>query len=116
MLHHLLFYQAVAVLLVAVAVTNASVIAGGIAAGPIDSAVVITGPSGQVIRSGLAGIGTPLIAAGPLGAVGVAVPNVRIAPSGLIVPAGSGLEGQWIPDINEKLYDDGSFKPQIYGL
>lgn len=26
--------------------------------------------------------------------------------------AGSGHEGQWIPDINEKLYDDGSYRPE----
>ncbi|KAI4464846.1 dna-directed rna polymerase ii iii [Holotrichia oblita] len=31
-----------------------------------------------------------------------------------LLAAGSGLEGQWIPDINEKLYDDGSYKGEIY--
>ncbi|XP_022914288.2 uncharacterized protein [Onthophagus taurus] len=31
-----------------------------------------------------------------------------------ILAPGSGLEGRWIPDINEKLYDDGSYKGEIY--
>lgn len=29
---------------------------------------------------------------------------------------GSGLEGQYIPDNLEQLYDDGSYKPWLYGL
>lgn len=42
-------------------------------------------------------------------------PNVRIAPSGVPVPAGHGLEGQYIHDFSERLYDDGTYKPQVYG-
>ncbi|EFA07533.2 ADFb like protein [Tribolium castaneum] len=38
----------------------------------------------------------------------VAAPFAR-----LLVPAGSGLEGQYIPDHTEKLYDDGSYKPEL---
>lgn len=34
----------------------------------------------------------------------------------LIAPQGSGLEGQYIPDNLESLYDDGSYKPWLYGL
>lgn len=31
-----------------------------------------------------------------------------------LLAAGSGLEGQYIPDYTEKLYDDGSYKGEIY--
>ncbi|XP_044264817.1 uncharacterized protein LOC123011450 [Tribolium madens] len=31
----------------------------------------------------------------------------------LLVPAGSELEGQYIPDHTESLYDDGSYKPEL---
>ncbi|XP_017774356.1 PREDICTED: uncharacterized protein LOC108561079 [Nicrophorus vespilloides] len=38
-----------------------------------------------------------------------------VLPNGypLLAP-GSGLEGQYVQDINEKLYDDGSYKGEIY--
>uniref|UniRef100_Q7M478 Cuticle structural protein PCP9.2, post-ecdysial n=1 Tax=Tenebrio molitor TaxID=7067 RepID=Q7M478_TENMO len=89
---------------------------------PIDSAAVLQGPSGTVVRSGLAGgvvAHSPLAYSAPLatsapylhGGIVAAGPVAYAA-----VPAGSGLEGQWIPDINEKLYDDGSYKPHIYGF
>ncbi|XP_068895861.1 larval cuticle protein F1-like [Tenebrio molitor] len=122
-----------AVFLVAVAAANAGLLAGRLGLGlgaPIDSAAVVTGPSGQIVRSGLAvAHAAPLAVAhaAPL-AVAHAAPyavahGAIAAPLGLArshlayaVPAGSGLEGQWIPDINEKLYDDGSYKPHIYGF
>lgn len=34
----------------------------------------------------------------------------------LVAPEGSGLEGQYIPDNLESLYDDGSYKPWVYGF
>lgn len=34
----------------------------------------------------------------------------------VVAPAGSGLEGQYIPDNLESLYDDGSYKPWLYGF
>ncbi|KAK9722404.1 hypothetical protein QE152_g19667 [Popillia japonica] len=52
--------------------------------------------SGAYPTAGLAYVATPLTASGyPL-----------LAP-------GSGLEGQYIPDITEKLFDDGSYRPEI---
>lgn len=35
------------------------------------------------------------------------------APVAYAVPAGSGLEGQYVPDNLERLYDDGSYKPEL---
>ncbi|KAL3287499.1 hypothetical protein HHI36_001969 [Cryptolaemus montrouzieri] len=35
------------------------------------------------------------------------------AAGAVVVPRGSGLEGQYIPDNLEKLYDDGSYKPEL---
>lgn len=34
----------------------------------------------------------------------------------LVAPEGSGLEGQYVPDNLESLYDDGSYKPWVYGF
>lgn len=34
----------------------------------------------------------------------------------LVAPEGSGLEGQYVPDNLESLYDDGSYKPWLYGF
>ena len=131
--------QGLAIFLVAVAAANAGLLAGhlGLAGAPIDSAAVVSGPSGHIVRSGVAvahaaplavahaaplavAHAAPVVAhAAPL-AVAHAAPVVshRAAQLGLSlsVPAGSGLEGQWIPDINEKLYDDGSYKPYVYGF
>ncbi|CAH1101704.1 unnamed protein product [Psylliodes chrysocephalus] len=33
-----------------------------------------------------------------------------------VVPAGHGLEGQYIPDNTEKLYDDGSYRPEARAI
>lgn len=43
--------------------------------------------------------------------LGLAGPGLTAKALGLV---GSGIEGQWVPDINEKLHDDGSYKPAIY--
>ncbi|KAJ3649037.1 hypothetical protein Zmor_020799 [Zophobas morio] len=102
------------VLLVAVAAAHAGV-------APIDSAAVLAGPSGTVVRSGVAAYASPVAYAAAPYAAYAAAPIVRsgIVAAGPIayaaVPAGSGLEGQWIPDITEKFYDDGSYKPHVYG-
>ncbi|KAL1513500.1 hypothetical protein ABEB36_002904 [Hypothenemus hampei] len=51
------------------------------------------------------------------GLEGAYVPELRavpLAPSPYgLTPAGSGLEGAYVPDINEKLYDDGSYRPGL---
>ncbi|EFA07532.1 anti-diruetic peptide precursor [Tribolium castaneum] len=100
------------VLLVAVAAANAGIVA------PVDSAAVLSGPSGTVVRSGLAHApfayhGLHHAYAAPIAHHGI-VAGAPLAYAA--VPAGHGLEGQWIPDINEKFYDDGSYKPHIYGF
>lgn len=101
--------QSVATILLVVAAASASVI-GGLAG----NGAIVVGPSGTVIRSGL-GVVAPGLGLGlGLGHAGIVGP-AGILSHGLLVPAGSGLEGQWIPDINEHLYDDGSYKPYIYG-
>lgn len=33
-----------------------------------------------------------------------------------IVPVSNGLEGQYVPDNTEKLYDDGSYKPELKAI
>ncbi|RZC32142.1 anti-diruetic peptide [Asbolus verrucosus] len=111
----------------AVAAANAGLLAGHLGVGaPVDSAAVISGPSGTVARSGLAvAHAAPLavahaapyaVAHGAIAAPYALAHGAIAAPLAYAVPAGSGLEGQWIPDINEKLYDDGSYKPHIYGF
>lgn len=56
----------------------------------------------------------PGLGLGGLGlGVGLANPGLTAKLLGL---EGSGIEGQWIPDINEKLHDDGSYKPGLHGL
>ncbi|XP_045474048.1 uncharacterized protein LOC123680276 [Harmonia axyridis] len=116
------------VFLVVVAVASASVLGPAV----LNGGATLIGPSGAVVRSGL--IGAPLGLASPLGlglagplGLGLAAPlgvrvtatNLRVAPAGspvgVLVPAGNGLEGQWVPDISERLHDDGSYKPEIYG-
>ncbi|XP_066253658.1 elastin-like [Euwallacea similis] len=127
-------------LLGALACANAGGIGLGLA-GSVDSAAVIAGPSGTVSRTGLASVG-PIAAPGAIvagaGLVGPGLISSAVVPGavvgghaglglgvGLAGPGlaakvlgleGSGIEGQWIPDINEKLHDDGSYKPGIYGL
>ncbi|XP_044264813.1 collagen alpha-1(X) chain-like [Tribolium madens] len=94
---------------------------------------VLSGPAGTVVRGGVApapavvaGHGVGVVGhagvighAGLIGHAGIIGPAGIVAGHGLLghglIAPGSGLEGQWIPDINEKLYDDGSYKPHIYG-
>uniref|UniRef100_A0A6P7HBA7 Uncharacterized protein LOC114348617 n=1 Tax=Diabrotica virgifera virgifera TaxID=50390 RepID=A0A6P7HBA7_DIAVI len=50
---------------------------------------------------------------------GYAAPGViaqYALPYAAVLPAGHGLEGQYIPDNLEKLYDDGSYTPQLSAL
>ncbi|EFA07530.1 uncharacterized protein LOC103313694 [Tribolium castaneum] len=103
-----------------VAAAHASLI--GLGHGGVDSAAILAGPSGTVSRTGhgiIAGpaaIGVGHVGVGVVAAAPLLVPH-HAAQLGLelSVPAGSGLEGQWIPDVNEKLHDDGSYKPHVYG-
>lgn len=99
------------------AVAHGSGIGIGWGAAGLDSAAVLAGPSGTVARTGLVGgIVAPAIAAGHVvGAAPLVSQEALQLGLELSVPAGSGLEGQWIPDVNEKLHDDGSFKPHVYG-
>lgn len=87
----------------------------------LGSHAVLSGPAGTVVRGGLApapalvaGHGVGVVAGHGVGVIGHAGVwgGHGLLGHGL---EGSGLEGQWIPDINEKLYDDGSYKPHIYG-
>ncbi|KAH1014957.1 hypothetical protein HUJ05_012752 [Dendroctonus ponderosae] len=45
--------------------------------------------------------------------LGLASPGLTAKLLGL---EGSGIEGQYVPDLTEKLYDDGSYKPGLHGL
>ncbi|XP_044264818.1 uncharacterized protein LOC123011451 [Tribolium madens] len=102
-----------------VAAAHASVIGLGLGHGGVDSAAILTGPSGTVSRTGHGIIAGPALGVGHVGVVAAAplLVSHHAAQLGLelSVPAGSGLEGQWIPDVNEKLHDDGSYKPHVYG-
>lgn len=71
---------------------------------------VIAGPAGAIHAS----VAPGAIALGHGGIWGAGLGAGLWGGHGLLAP-GSGLEGQWIPDINEKLHDDGSYKPWIYG-
>ncbi|KAL3287497.1 hypothetical protein HHI36_001967 [Cryptolaemus montrouzieri] len=124
------------VFLVALAVASASILAGpGLVVGPGAAigarlGLGLAGPLGLGVGPlglgvgplglGIGGIAAPaaVVGAGPLG-VRVTATNLRVAPAGspvgVLVPAGNGLEGQYVPDISEKLHDDGSYKPEIYG-
>ncbi|XP_050294699.1 uncharacterized protein LOC126734907 [Anthonomus grandis grandis] len=98
---------------------------GGLAAvGPIGApgAIIAGAAPGAILAGGhgLIGGGAVLGGAGlglggglGLGLGGIANPGLAAKVLGL---EGSGIEGQWIPDINEKLHDDGSYKPHVYGL
>ncbi|MDN4163621.1 hypothetical protein, partial [Nocardioides abyssi] len=108
---------------VAIAVANAGYHAGVV--GGLGAPAVITGPSGAVITSGVAhgGIVAPGIYGAGLGAAGaiiapatagaVVAPGLGLLGHGLL--AGSGIEGQYVHDHSELLYDDGSYKPYLYG-
>lgn len=66
----------------------------------------------------IGGAGAPFIGgAGVPFIYGAGAPIIGGASSLLLAPQGSGLglEGQYIPDNTERLYDDGSFKPWVYG-
>lgn len=107
-----------AILLVIAAVTGADYISGasilGSGLGYVGNPVI--GASGIPLvaahgGSVISGRGSLLSANG----LGLGIPNSRVAPAGVIVPAGHGLEGQYIPNLHEKLYDDGTYKPYVYG-
>ncbi|XP_063919535.1 isoniazid-induced protein IniB-like [Zophobas morio] len=109
----------VAVFVALVAVAHGSGI--GLGLGGLGSAAVIAGPAGTVTTGGLGGaiIGPAGIAGAGILGHGIGAPLVTSQAAAqlalqLSVPAGSGLEGQWIPDVNEKLYDDGSYKPHLW--
>ncbi|XP_030766354.1 spidroin-2-like [Sitophilus oryzae] len=116
---------------VAVAVANAGYYGGGaVISGPAGvikasvapgyvapalghaAAVVAPAVSAGYIAAGPAAPG--YVAAGP-GYVGGAVYGPGFYGAGYGYLAGSGHEGQYIPDYTEKLYDDGSYKPHLYG-
>ncbi|RZC33224.1 hypothetical protein BDFB_010874 [Asbolus verrucosus] len=120
------------VFLVALAAASASGILGGHGAiTGVGAPAVIAGPAGSIVRAGVApapaivaghaGLGLGGLGIGGLGGLGlggiVGAGGIVAGHGGLLGHGlvGSGLEGQWIPDINEKLYDDGSYKPHIYG-
>ncbi|XP_044747268.1 uncharacterized protein LOC123308601 [Coccinella septempunctata] len=92
--------------------------AGSITANGLGHAAVV-GPTG--LNLGHAGLGLGVLGApgllaarglglGALGPLGLAA-HLDVGHGGLV---GSGIEGQWVPDINEHLYDDGSYKPHVY--
>lgn len=109
-----------AVFLIGAISTDADYIPGGLGV----SSILGSG-LGYVGNPVIRAPGIPLVAANGgsllssssslLSAHGLGNPNSRIAPAGVIVPAGHGLEGQYIPSLHEKLYDDGTYKPQVYG-
>ncbi|KAL3287498.1 hypothetical protein HHI36_001968 [Cryptolaemus montrouzieri] len=121
------------------AITFLAVVAAA-AASHIHGGAVIAGPSGAITANGLGGaavvgptgpnlgghgiglIGAPgLIAArglglglglGGIGVAGLGLAGLDVGHGGLV---GSGIEGQYVPDLTEHLYDDGSYKPHVYG-
>ncbi|KAF7267687.1 hypothetical protein GWI33_019175 [Rhynchophorus ferrugineus] len=95
--------------------------------------VIIAGPGGVVrtpgaiagigglggLRGGLGGINAgvvpgAIIGGGALGGAGLARGGLGLGGLGLGL-RGSGIEGQYVPDLNERLYDDGTYKPYSYG-
>ncbi|KAI4464848.1 dna-directed rna polymerase ii iii [Holotrichia oblita] len=103
--------------------------------GPDGSVIVAANPAGRIVASENVGVGAvgysapvvpavapvvsaysaPVVSAYHAAFVGRALVASPLTASGYsLFAAGSGLEGQWIPDINEKLYDDGSYKGEIY--
>ncbi|KAK9722403.1 hypothetical protein QE152_g19664 [Popillia japonica] len=103
--------------------------------GPDGSVIVAANPAGRIVASETVGVGavgysapvvpaiapvvsaysTPVVSAYHVPVVARTLVASPLTASGYpLFAAGSGLEGQWIPDINEKLYDDGSYKGEIY--
>ncbi|XP_044255079.1 uncharacterized protein LOC123005411 isoform X2 [Tribolium madens] len=76
------------------------------------SKTTLLGPDGSHI-SGYAAGGTVVAPAHHGGVVSAAVAPgyVGVAP---LLATGSGHEGQYIPDYTEHLYDDGSYKGDLY--
>ncbi|GJQ86536.1 hypothetical protein Trydic_g10436 [Trypoxylus dichotomus] len=97
--------------------------------GPDGSTIISANPAGRIVSSETVGVGavgytapvvpvpavSPVISAyqAPLLARTLVASPLTASGYPLLAP-GSGLEGQWIPDINEKLYDDGSYRGEIY--
>lgn len=88
--------------------------------GPDGSAIFSSQPGGAVVSNGVTAyaVAPPppaatLVAARaplPLAPAVVAAPLAApVAPVAVVAP-GSGLEGQYVPDNSEQLYDDGSYK------
>ncbi|XP_030766351.1 uncharacterized protein LOC115890315 [Sitophilus oryzae] len=61
------------------------------------------------------GLGREILIAPVLEGRLLAGPGLRGLGEGRIGLRGSGIEGQYIPDLNAKLYDDGTYKPRLYG-
>lgn len=80
-------------------VNHAYAAAAPVVAAPIIAKTVVAQPVVQA---------APVLAQAPL----IAAPVAPIAYAAF--PAGHGIEGQYIPDNLEKLYDDGSYKGEIY--
>lgn len=77
---------------------------------------VVSGPSGAIVAHA-----APSVVSARYATVNGYVPAVRtlvaspLTASGYpLFAAGSGLEGQYVPDNLEQLYDDGSYKGEIY--
>lgn len=88
---------------------SAAVAGGAVVAPPRPGGVVSAAiaPGHVAVGHGLGlGIGPVIAAPGLLGLGGIGLGHGGLHP----LAAGSGLEGQWIPDINEHLYDDGSYR------
>ena len=101
-----IYFQILGVLFAVFVVTNAGVIGvpGVIHSGVVPGSVVV----GGVGWGGLGGLGLGGLGVGRLG--GLAGLGLGVGPWGGLV--GSGLEGQWVPEYSEKLYDDGSYRPE----
>ncbi|KAJ8963228.1 hypothetical protein NQ318_018694 [Aromia moschata] len=117
---------AVIVFLAALVAVNAGLVvpAGNILQGPSTRTTVV-GPDGSVI-SALAP-GGQVITEGEAGAVAQAIPVAHVQAAPLVaaplaaaplvapvLPLAHELEGQYVHDNTEALFDDGSYKPHLY--
>ncbi|KAG5878196.1 hypothetical protein JTB14_034028 [Gonioctena quinquepunctata] len=57
----------------------------------------------------------PGVVASPYAVPYLANPYIA-SPYAAVLPAGHGLEGQYVHDHTERLYDDGSYKPEARAL